>query len=111
MTLFLTWRSRISARACRTLDENYREPITLDHLAGRANISKGYLCRAFKKQIGLSVVEYLTERRIQHAMQLLQDTDDKILAVALDSGFGDLSHFNRVFKKLNHLSLHALPTT
>jgi AraC-like DNA-binding protein len=92
---------------CRYLDETYQDPITLDRLAGRAHISKGYLCRAFKKQIGLSVVEYLTERRIQHAMQLLQDTDDKILSVALDSGFGDLSHFNRVFKKLNHLSPSA----
>lgn len=92
---------------CRYLDENYREPITLDQLAARAGISKGYLCRAFKKQMGLSVVEYLTERRIQHAVQLLQDTDDKILSIALDSGFGDLCHFNRVFKKCNGLSPSA----
>ena len=85
---------------CRYLDENYQNPISLDLLSARASISKGYICRAFKKQIGLSVVEYLTERRIQAAMQLLQNTDDKILSVALDSGFGDLSHFNRIFKKL-----------
>ncbi|MBT3190985.1 MAG: helix-turn-helix transcriptional regulator [Verrucomicrobia bacterium] len=95
---------------CRHLDEHFQNPITLDQLAGRAKISKGYLCRAFKKQLGLSVVEYLTERRIQHAAQLLQDTDDKILSVALDSGFGDLSHFNRVFKKLNNLSPSAYRT-
>jgi AraC-like DNA-binding protein len=78
--------------------------------AGRANISKGYLCLTFKKQIGLSIIEYLTEHRIQHAIQLLQDTDDKILSIALDSGFGDLSHFNRIFKKLNHLSPSAYRT-
>lgn len=88
----------------RFLDENYQSPISLDQLAARAHISKGYLCRAFKKQMGLSVVQYLTERRIQAAMQLLQNTDDKILSVALDAGFGDLSHFNRIFKRLTGLS-------
>jgi len=93
---------------CRHLDENYQNPISLDQLAVRAHISKGYLCRAFKKQMGLSVVEYLTERRIQAAMQMLQNTNDKILAVALDAGFGDLSHFNRIFKKLTGLSPSAL---
>lgn len=95
---------------CRHIDESYQNPITLDQLASRANISKGYLCRAFKTQVGVSVVEYLTERRIQHAMQLLQDTDEKILSIAFDSGFGDLSHFNRVFKKLNNLSPSAYRT-
>lgn len=92
---------------CRYLDENYQSPISLDQLATRAHISKGYICRTFKKQIGLSVIEYLTERRIQAAMQLLQNTDDKILTVALDAGFGDLSHFNRIFKKLTGLSPSA----
>ena len=92
---------------CRFMDENYRSPITLDQLADRADISKGYLCRAFKKQVSLSVVQYLTERRIQHAVQLLQETDGKILAIALDSGFGDLCHFNRVFKKQTGVSPSA----
>jgi AraC-like DNA-binding protein len=92
---------------CRHIDESYQNPITLDQLANRANISKGYLCRVFKMQVGLSVVEYLTERRIQHAMHLLKNTDDKILSIALNSGFGDLSHFNRGFKKLTKIN----PTT
>ena len=85
---------------CRFLEENYQDPISLDQLAARSQVSKGYICRAFKKQIGLSMVEYLTECRVQAAMRLLQNTDDKILSVALDSGFGNLSHFNRIFKKL-----------
>lgn len=83
----------------RILDEEYTEPVTLDELAHAARISKSYLCRSFKKQVGLSIVDYLTERRIQAAMQQLQQTDDKILAVALESGFGNLSHFNRVFRQ------------
>jgi len=88
---------------CRFLEENYQSPISLDQLATRSQVSKGYICRAFKKQIGLSMVEYLTECRVQAAMQLLQNTDDKILSIALDSGFGNLSHFNRIFKKLTGL--------
>lgn len=91
----------------RFLEENYQSPISLDQLATRSQVSKGYICRAFKKQIGLSMVEYLTECRVQATMQLLQNTDDKILSITLDSGFGNLSHFNRIFKKLTGRSPSA----
>jgi AraC-like DNA-binding protein len=83
----------------RILDEQYAEPLSLDHLAKQARISKSYLCRIFKQQMGLSIMDYLSERRIQAAMQQLQTTDHKILTIALESGFGTLSHFNRVFKQ------------
>lgn len=92
---------------CRYLDENYAEPVSLEMLAKQGRVSTGYLCRIFKKEIGLGVVDYLTERRIQTATRLLQETDDKILSIAMEAGFGDLSHFNRVFKKLTGLSPSA----
>ena len=41
-----------------------------------------------------------TERRLQAAMLALRSTDDKVLAIALDCGFRDLSHFNRKFRDL-----------
>lgn len=83
---------------CRQLDEKHTEPVSLDSLAGGIGLSKGYLCRAFKRHVGITVVDYLTQRRIESSMQALRGSDDKILAIALASGFSDLSHFNRTFK-------------
>jgi len=44
------------------------------------------------------VDDYLVNRRIETAMLALQSTDEKVLSIALSSGFNDLSHFNRSFK-------------
>jgi AraC-like DNA-binding protein len=44
------------------------------------------------------VVGYLLQRRLQEAMLRLRGSDDKVLAIALDCGFRDLSYFNRQFK-------------
>lgn len=81
------------------LDRFYAELHTLDALAERAGLAPTSLCRAFKAYTGKRVFDYLTERRIQAAMLALRTTQDKVLAIALDCGFHDLSHFNRKFKQ------------
>lgn len=85
-------------RVGRYLDDHFLEMITLDDLCDRFGLSKGYLCRGFKEYVGVTVMDYVVRRRVQAAMQALRGTDDKVLAIALDSGFNDLSHFNRTFK-------------
>lgn len=82
------------------LDRTYAEPHTLAALAKRIRISRTSLCRAFKAYTGKRLFDYLIERRIQAAMVQLRSADDKILTVALDSGFRDLAYFNRKFKQL-----------
>ncbi len=82
------------------LDRTYAEPHTLEDLAQRAGLARTSLCRAFKAYTGKRVFDYLTERRLQAAMLALRSTDDKVLAIALDCGFHDLSHFNRKFREL-----------
>ncbi len=82
------------------LDSHYAEPHTLDDLSRRAKLSRSYLCRAFKRYTGKALFDYLVERRIEAAMLGLRDGRAKVLEVALDSGFNDLSYFNRTFRKL-----------
>jgi AraC-like DNA-binding protein len=82
------------------LDQHYAEPHTLESLARRSRLSRTYLCRAFKSYTGKRLFDYLIERRIQAAMMRLRGAGDKVLAVALDCGFNDLSYFNRKFKQL-----------
>lgn len=81
------------------IDEHFRDPLTLDRLASLAGLSRTYLCRAFQAYSGKSLFTYLQERRIQSAMLRLRQTDEKVIHIAADCGFKDLSHFNRCFRR------------
>lgn len=81
------------------LMSNYREEVDLKRIAGLVNMAEGSLCRFFRMNMGLTVFEYLNKIRIEFVCQLLMDPDLSILEVCLDSGFNNLSHFNKQFKK------------
>ncbi len=82
------------------IEKNWRDEIRLDDLAARAHMSKEHLCRLFRRHTGRTIVEYIHHRRIERAMVLLNSTDEKVINIAFDSGFGDLAHFNRVFRRI-----------
>lgn len=83
----------------RYLNAHLTEDITLDALARRFFVSKFYLCRAFREHNGVSVLQYLTEKRIILAKQLLEEGETAIAAAA-KSGFGDYSSFYRAYRKI-----------
>ena len=85
------------------LMNNYREQIDLKRLAGLINMAEGSLCRFFRMNMGMTVFEYLNQLKIELACKLLMDNDLSIFEVCLDSGFNNLSHFNKQFKKINGL--------
>ena len=85
------------------LMNNYREQIDLKRLAGLVNMAEGSLCRFFRMNMGMTVFEYLNQLKIELACKLLMDNDLSIFEVCLDSGFNNLSHFNKQFKKINGL--------
>lgn len=81
------------------LMKNYRDEIDLKHVASFVNMAEGSLCRFFKMHTGITIFEYLNQIKIEFACKLLMDKNLSILEVALDSGFNNLSHFNKQFKK------------
>lgn len=80
------------------IQANYMQNISLKQLAGIYFVNEKYLGRTFKKETGQSVHEYLNRIRMEKATQLLVHTSKPILEVALECGFGSLSHFIRAFK-------------
>lgn len=82
------------------LMNNYREEIDLKGLAALVNMAEGSLCRFFRTTMGLTVFEYLNKIRVEFGCKLLMDPDLGVLEVCLDSGFNNLSHFNKQFKKI-----------
>jgi AraC-like DNA-binding protein len=87
------------AGSLRYLDENFYRPVKIEELADLANMSYRSYTEQFKRRTGQTVTQYLAERRVDYAKRLMLETDD-ILFASAEAGFGDLTHFYRVFKKL-----------
>ena len=80
--------------------EGYRETLRIESLCRRFHLSRSYLHRIFKQETGLSITEYLIAYRINKAKEALESSSMPLAEVALSSGFQDLSHFCRMFKRL-----------
>ncbi|MDO3409997.1 response regulator [Saccharibacillus sp. CPCC 101409] len=85
-------------RVVRHIEEHYAEPITLGGMAELVYLNASYLSSLFKNRLGRSFVEILTEVRIREASKRLLGSDEKIAAIAYETGFSNIRHFNRVFK-------------
>lgn len=62
-------------------------------------LNENYLGRLYKRQTGKSFSAYLNEIRLEKACALLRETDDPVIAVALATGFNNVTYFNRIFKR------------
>ncbi|WP_438423591.1 AraC family transcriptional regulator [Aquimarina macrocephali] len=80
------------------LSLNYNQSITLETLQKKFKVNKFKLQKSFKKNIGLTPLEYLTTIRIENSKKLFY-TDVPLVEIALESGFYDQSHFTHSFKK------------
>lgn len=82
------------------INEHFSEPINLDSLADRFYISKYHLSREFKKEYNQTIIQYLLNKRITYAKELLRFTDMSIGEIAQKCGIGDMNYFNKVFRKV-----------
>jgi len=89
------------AKAREFIEEHLTEDLTLAEVAGAVHMSTFYFCKQFKKETGLNFTDYLSRVRVEKAKQQLLRPHLRVSEVAYDVGFQSLTHFNRVFKKLN----------
>ena len=75
------------------------QPLRIEDLARRANLSVYYFCRLFKQNTGFSPHEYMLNHRVANAKYLLRTTDLSIKKIAFCCGFGTVSAFCTNFKK------------
>lgn len=78
---------------------NYTEKISIAKIASVAGFSESHFMKYFKNACGVSFIEYLNDYRLTMAARMLLAGDDAILVIAEESGFDNLSYFNRCFKK------------
>ena len=86
------------------MEQNYRSSITLEELASVAGMNPRYFCGIFKKITHQTPMDYVAMYRIDHAANLLADTDLSITAISFECGFNECSYFIRTFKKYKHIT-------
>ncbi|GJM60718.1 helix-turn-helix domain-containing protein [Persicobacter diffluens] len=86
------------------IQQHLDEPLDIKTLSQKVYMSESHFHRVFKNEVGISPIEYLIEKRISKARNLLQNPEIPIKEVYLACGFNNISYFNRQFKRKNHCS-------
>ena len=88
------------SRVIEYMYANLVRDISLNELAGVANMSASHLVRLFKQTTGMAPHKYFIHLRVQQAKSLIQSSKFSMIEIAAQLGFADQSHMNRHFKKI-----------
>ena len=86
------------------LDDNYLNNISLNMLSNKFYINKFYLTRAFKETYGLTINNYILQKKITKSKELLRFSDMNIDDISRECGIDDSNYFSRIFKKIEGIS-------
>lgn len=85
--------------AIKYIEKNYSNEILIDDICAELNINKCYFCSMFKKEIGLTFINYLNNYKIEKSKELLKNPNLSLLDISLSVGYNNQSYFSTVFKK------------
>ncbi|MDJ0843675.1 helix-turn-helix domain-containing protein [Crocosphaera sp.] len=86
------------------IENNYTEPISLNDVAQAVGYSPAYLTNLVKRKTHKTIINWILERRMLEARDLLLNTQDSITKIAMSIGFSDAYYFSRRFSQLHEIS-------
>ena len=86
------------------IDFHYAEDLSLSFFADQFNLTKTYLSGLFKKEVKITLTDYIHQIRIRRAITLINSSSLSISTIASACGYQDINYFIRVFKKMNGVS-------
>lgn len=86
------------------IENNYNQKLSLEEVANSVFLSASYLSKLFKDEIDKTIIEFLTEVRIEKAKKFLITSELSLQSIAEKVGYGDASYFSKVFKKEEGIS-------
>lgn len=89
-----------SIRIKEYIDQNFTADLCLSQLSSAVYISQTYLSHVFKADMGVSPMQYLINKRIALAKQLLSTTKTSVSQIAIECGYDDPVYFSQVFKRM-----------
>ncbi len=96
--------SPIVRQGIRYIKGHLNERIMLEDVAQYCCLSKYHFSHLFKKEVGVSIVDFINKLRLEKAKYYLETTDLTVQQIANKVGFQDANYFSRMFKKSNRLS-------
>ena len=94
-----TGRNTVEKEMVSYIQQNYTGKILLREFGEQFHLSEKYISRYFKEHFHITLSRYVTYLRLEHAKQMLQETDISVTEVAMQSGYQNISYFIRSFKK------------
>lgn len=91
--------SKLIQRVMILVEANLSSDLSLKAIAGELNINASYLSHLFRKEVGITLTEYVNRTRIEESLTCLNSTDLQIQAIGQKVGIYDLAYFTKLFKK------------
>lgn len=91
------WQAR---RSVDYIEQHLGTKLTTEEIAAAIGLSKSHFSRAFKSTLGSSPMAYVAARRVERAKHLIVGSVESLAVVALECGFADQSHLNRLFRRV-----------
>ena len=104
--LALAALSPLIKEAVTTLRFTLDQPISLNRLANTLGVHPSYLSRAFKKEMGMTLTDYVNKLRVEEAKYLLDHGNVSVTDAAFSVGYTDPNYFSKVFTKLERMTPH-----
>ena len=86
------------------VEQHFREPMGIRELSQHVHLTPAYLSRLFHRAMGMTFLDYLTQRRIAEAKELLRNTAMKMSDIAFEIGYSHQSYFGRKFRQFTGVS-------
>ncbi len=95
----------------RYITEHYKEKITLDNICFLFGLNKTSLCQSFKKEYGITVLNYINNLKIKEAKRMLRENKFSVTEISESLGFNSIHYFCRLFKNATQQSPKAYINT
>ena len=109
-------KSRKIEKVLGRIVQNYNRHLLLEEMAETTSMSKSSFCRYFKSETGKTYTQFLNELRIAKACELLVNTDMAVARICYETGFNNISHFNKQFRRykgyaaMEYRKMHSILT-
>lgn len=85
--------------ATQWIQDHLGEALTIEKIAAQVFMNPTYFSEYFKRKTGITVLDYVTKKRLEKALNLLQSTNMKVYAISETIGYNDTKYFSKLFKK------------